>query len=281
MTLPPLRSKRQYDFMKAREEPAYEVKSAISEEDVDYIYQYWRHTRADREFLAGQGFSDKDVKKNVKKGALKYPYTWDELGHVLEPIVEKILGTDEYTFITGRLYTVSKEYTWDNIHTDGWNYLDKIHPDGSSHNNGPEFIKYALEHPDRIYMVWKTIVIPLYVKGDASTIIFDQYNYSPESVAWNKHYDRIEWPGAVKDYTEYMTNEMTISSNDYNKYLSHCLFSVNRLKGLSIQSIQDWKVGNAYVWDSSQLHIPGKHNNDAFKVGLTIWLAHPKGAEYA
>jgi hypothetical protein len=269
----PLRSDAQYKFMKAGEELSYEIKNIISEEDRTYLYDYWKYTHADREFLAGGGFAEND-NRSKKKGSLKYPYDWNEISHILEPIVERVLGSDNFKFISGRFYKVSDVYTWDNIHTDNWNYLKKLYPDGCTNNNGADLIKYGQDYPERIYMPWKTIVIPLYIEGSANTVVFDQFNYGIESVSWNRDYYRTTWPGSPKDYTEYMTGEMSISDEDYEKYLSHLVFDREKLRGLSIQAVHKWKLGNGYIWNSTQLHVPGKHKPGSFKVGLTIWTAY-------
>ena len=276
MNPPPLRSQAQYDYMKAREEKTYCAENVIHKDAAKFIYEYWQQERGDREFLAGRGYSDEDEREENTKGSLKFPYAWSELSKVIGPIAERIIGTKRFRFISGRMYLVSPNYTWDNIHTDTWNYLKKIYPDGCPDNNGPDFVKWAIKHPDRIYMSWKTIVIPVHIKGSANTVVFNQYNYSPESVSWNKHLKRTEWPGSVASFTEGITDEMSITDEQYNKYLSHMKFPRENLKGLSIQAVHDWKVGNAYVWDSTQLHVAGYHEPDTEKVAVTIWTAQPK-----
>lgn len=270
--IPPLRSKEQYDFMKSKEEPSYIVENVISQKDIDYIYNTWKETRAKREYPAGYGGVGKKEKK--KKGALKFPYAWKEFEHILTPIVDGILKTSDWRFITGRLYYVSKERTWDTIHNDNWNYLKKIYPDGPDTNNGPSQINWIKENSDKIYMARKTIVLPLWYNAPVNTVMFNQHNYGVESVSWNRHKHREDFPGPLTSYTEYLEplDKDTISDDDYEKYLAHC--DRDLLKGLSIQKVQNWKLGNALVWDATQLHVSGYQSTNIEKVGITIWTAY-------
>ena len=266
--IPPLRPKAQYQLMKSMEEPSFSVDNAISTADAQYIYDTWKTTRADREYPAGFAVGDKS-----KKGSLKFPYSWSEFGEILEPIVNRILNRTDWWFVTGRLYYVSQQRVWDTIHTDCYNYLEKVWPDGAPNNNGSDLIGFLQKNPDKIYTPLKTIVIPLWHIGDVNTVVFNQFNHAVESVSWNKHKHRQQFPGPLTDYTEYLEDlhRDTITDADYEKYLKH----VDRdlLRGLSIETVHDWQVGKALVWNSSQLHVSGHQPQGVEKVGITIWTA--------
>ncbi len=291
--IPPFRTKEQYDLMKSCESPAYSLPNILSKKEVKYLYDWYTENKH-REFRAGQ--SPKDGKKKYKdnyngklKGNIRFPYAWEELKHILQSKVEEILGTNKFKFVSGRLYRVPKEHVWDSVHTDICNNLaklgkdlkhiyskeqiEKIEREGAPANNGRKCINWAKQNPKYIVIPWKTIVFPLWLNGLANTVSFNQYNYGVESVSWNKHLHRTIFPGSIAKYTEYMTDKMSITDEEYNKWLKHLTFPKSYLYGLSIQNVHEWKIGSVYVWDSAQLHVSG-YQSDTEKIGLTIWTAH-------
>jgi len=270
--IPPLRPKEQYDFMKSKEEPSCILSNMISQKDLKYIYDVWKNTHEEREFVAGRTGKTKDHKKN--KGNVRFPYEWSEFSHILEPIVDEILKSKKWKLISGRLYWVPEGRVWSTIHTDNWNYLDKNFPDGPPTNNGPKLINWLQEGKCKIYVPRKTIIMPLWIKGAASTVLFNQYNYGVESCGWRKFKHRKEFPGAYVDYTEYLEplDRDSINEEDYNKYLQH--IPKEELRGLSVQNAYDWEVGDIVVWDSTQLHVSGYQPETTEKVGITIWTAY-------
>ena len=293
MRLPPYRTKEQYELMKSRSSRSSVIPDILSKKEVTYLYDWYKENKH-REFRAGRapvdGAGEKDAYNGKLKGNVRFPYAWEELEHVLQPKVKEILGTNKFKFVSGRLYRVPNEHIWDSIHTDVCNNLaklgtdlkhvyskeqiEKIEREGAPANNGGKFHKWAKQYPEYITIPWKTIVFPLWLDGPANTVMFDQYNYGAENVSWNKQLHRTKHTGSIADSTEYMTGKMSITDEQYNKWLKHITFPKDYLHGLSIQHVHEWKIGNAYIWDSTQLHTSGYQPGITDKIGLTIWTEY-------
>jgi len=272
MKLPPLRTQEQYDFMKERETSSKIYSNMISKKDLDHIFQTWKDTHKERQFVAGG-----QHKKGT--GNIRFPYDLEEFEDILKPLIDECLQSTKWRFISGRLYHVPEGRVWSTIHTDNWNYLDKQYEDGPPTNNGGKLIRWLRDGKCSVYMPWKTIIIPLDIKGSASTVLFNQHSYEVESVSWRKHKHRQKfgngepaWPHT--DYTHYLNSLKTfnISEQHYEKYLQHV--TREELTGLSVEQVYDWKVGDVVTWNSTQLHVSGYQPENTEKVGITIWTAY-------
>jgi hypothetical protein len=118
------------------------------------------------------------------------------------------------------------------------------------------------------------IVVPLNAQDDFNTIIFNQkyhgeathfyigsaYNYYPTPV-----YNNIE-----RNYNNVQGLEVDLMDpKDYAKYLSHLPYET--VKNLSIKDIVQWKVGNAFFFESQYLH--SSCNFNGTKEGLTLLVS--------
>ncbi len=285
MKLPPHRSAKHYKLMKDNKSSSSVIDNFLSTEEIQYFYKWWQDHRH-REKAKGDISQMKSgqVPKGTSLGNLRYSYAYEELKEILQPKIQKALGTDNFRALPGKFYYIPEDYVWDTVHTDVSLYesqrakdlkevweglgcpeeVERASREGSPTGNGKEFRDWATKNPQYVIPSWKTIIVPLWCPGEATTVTFDQYDYSGEKLTG--------WYNWNSDNIEYMTDKMSITQEQFDSCLRHIRYDKKELHGLSIENVFDWKVGSAFMFDSAQLHMSGYCS--AGKIGFTIWVAH-------
>jgi hypothetical protein len=288
MKVPPHRSVKHYKLMKDNKSSSSVIDNFLSTEEIQYFYKWWQDHRQ-REKAKGdisqiQIGNKGQVPKGTSLGNLRYSYAYEELKEILQPKIQKALGTDSFRALPGKFYYVPKDYVWDTVHTDVSLYesqrakdlkevwedlgypeeIERASREGCPSPNGREFRDWATKNPQYVIPSWKTIIVPLWCPGEATTVTFDQYNYDGEKLTG--------WYNWDENNIEYKTNKMSITEEQFNGCLQHIRYDKEKLYGLSIENVFHWKVGSAFMFDSAQLHMSGYCNDG--KVGFTIWVAH-------
>ena len=286
MKLPPHRSAKHYKLMKDNESNSSVIDNFLNTEEIQYFYKWWQDHRH-REKAKGdysQMENEGQVPKGTSLGNLRYSYAYEELKEILQPKIQKALGTDNFRALPGKFYYVPKDYIWDTVHTDVSLYeskraedlkeiweelgypeeIERASREGCPSANGEKFRDWATKNPQYVIPSWKTIIVPLWCPGEATTVTFDQYDYSGEKLTgW------YNWNGKN---IEYMTDKMSITQEQFDGCLRHIRYGKKKLHGLSIENVFDWNVGSAFIFDSAQLHTSGYCSEG--KIGFTIWVAH-------
>jgi len=135
-----------------------------------------------------------------------------------------------------------------------------LHVDSKTSNND-----------DRVY---KNILIPLDFEGEASTVFFDNYWLGKKI-----RLDRREQPYAnsrvdtMSDYSQ-LINYQADSKFDptiQQQYMKH--IPLENLHGLTLDQVVEWRIGDAVVFDRSQVHCASSRHN--FKTWMTVFANRP------
>lgn len=124
---------------------------------------------------------------------------------------------------------------------------------------------------------YKAFTIPLHIYGDSDDvklIVFDQYYYGGPAKFVNGS-DMSEYPvhynKFLTDYSD-IENQATTKLNDAElEHLTH--LQPSWLKGLSINKILPWTIGEALCFDSLALHCSSDFKSKGItrKIGLSIF----------
>lgn len=115
-------------------------------------------------------------------------------------------------------------------------------------------------------ILYKQIIIPLSSNGE--TIIFKNRFYGC-STTFSLDPKELKAKGYNKRSSEHqkLFKGRDFSKKYHKKYLKH--EDIKNLKGLSIEKVYKWKVGEALIFDRSQLHCASSNIKNK-KIGLTI-----------
>jgi hypothetical protein len=115
-------------------------------------------------------------------------------------------------------------------------------------------------------IIFKQILLPLSSKGE--TIIFKNRFYGC-STTFSLDPKELKAKGYNKRSSKHLKifNGKNFDKKTHKKYLKH--ENIKNLKGLEVDMIYKWKIGEILIWDRSQLHCSSSNlkNN---KVGFTI-----------
>lgn len=125
---------------------------------------------------------------------------------------------------------------------------------------------------------YKAITLPLEIRGDVDQfpglVFFDQYYLEGpakffKGTVLDPHRTYNE---TVLEYDQVQGKvEGFVNREFYNKYLKHIRFT--NLEGLSVNTMIDWKVGNAIIFDSTKIHCATnfKELGVESKLGLSLF----------
>lgn len=115
-------------------------------------------------------------------------------------------------------------------------------------------------------ILFKQILIPLSSNGE--TVIFKNRFYGC-STTFSLDPKELKAKGYNKRSSEHLKlyKGKNFSKKEHKKYLKH--ENIENLKGLSIEKVYKWKIGEALIFDRSQLHCASS-NIKKKKIGLTI-----------
>ena len=161
-----------------------------------------------------------------------------------------------------KLKDVLGDFKMDNLKSEsGEDYYGLFH---ESFSPLPIHVDSGFKEEDIIY---KQVVTPLSSYGD--TVVFKNKWYGKSSTFT---IDKKELKFKPKPGQNYRSNEH-IGDNEFDKkihqkYLSH--LDINNLKGLEIEMIYTWKLGETLIMDRSHIHSASARIKDR-KLGLTTF----------
>tara|TARA_B100000767_G_C19745437_1_gene528266 strand:- start:839 stop:1555 length:717 start_codon:yes stop_codon:yes gene_type:complete len=123
-------------------------------------------------------------------------------------------------------------------------------------------------------IIYKQTLLPLSNQGE--TVIFKNRYYGPSTSFINNETDlkentskNLEKGKNVRssDHLKIYGKE-TFDKKNYEKYLSH--EDINNLKGLEIEFVYKWRLGDLFIFDRTHLHC-SSCNIDGKKIGLATF----------
>ena len=115
-------------------------------------------------------------------------------------------------------------------------------------------------------IIFKQFLLPLSSKGE--TVIFKNRFYGC-STTFSIDPRELKAKGYNKRSSEHLKifKGKKFDKKKHNKYLKH--ENINNLKGLEIDMVYKWKLGEILVWDRTQLHCSSSNLKNK-KIGFTI-----------
>ncbi len=132
------------------------------------------------------------------------------------------------------------------------------------------------DYEEKIYDIFKTVVIPLEISKPTNFVVFDQY-YLDGPIKCHRGYSNIPESFYNKSLTDYsdivnFTDE-PFNETIYKEYLNHVPYEA--LHGLTVEAIVRWQPGDAITFDMGKLHSATnfKEHNIDYKIGYSIFTA--------
>ena len=120
---------------------------------------------------------------------------------------------------------------------------------------------------DEKAIIYKQVITPLSPFGD--TIFFTKRWYG-KSTTFTIDKDELKFkpkPGQNERSSEHL-GEGNFDKEIHNKYLNH--IDINNLKGLKVEMIYNWKIGDTLIVDRTHVHCASSRINQK-KLGLTTF----------
>ena len=132
------------------------------------------------------------------------------------------------------------------------------------------------DYHEKVYDIFKTVVIPLEISKPTNFVVFDQY-YLDGPVKCFRGYENVPETYYNKILTDYSDivgyTDKPFNKQIYNEYLTHIPYDA--LHGLTVESIVRWQPGDAITFDMGKLHSAVdfiSHGID-YKIGYSIFTA--------
>ena len=132
------------------------------------------------------------------------------------------------------------------------------------------------DYEEKIYPIYKTIVMPLEIAEPTHFITFDQA-YLDGPVKLFRGYDPVPESYYNKSLTDY-SNIVNYTDKPFDKqvheqYLSHIPYEA--LHGLTVEKVLPWVPGNAIIFDMGRIHSASNFNAHGidYKIGYSIFTA--------
>jgi len=120
---------------------------------------------------------------------------------------------------------------------------------------------------DENTVIYKQILTPLIGPGD--TVFFTKRWYGKStSFTINKNELNFKPKLGQNDRSNMHIGEKEFDKNFHKKYLNH--IDINNLKGLEVETVYNWKVGESLIMDRTHLHCASSRLNNK-KLGLTTF----------
>ena len=116
-------------------------------------------------------------------------------------------------------------------------------------------------------ILYKQVITPLIAPGD--TVLFTKRWYG-SSTTFTIDEEELKFkpkPGQNERSKDHLGNE-EFDKKIHNEYLSH--IDINNLKGLKIEMIYNWKVGESLIVDRTHIHCASSRIKNK-KLGLTTF----------
>ena len=130
------------------------------------------------------------------------------------------------------------------------------------------------DYHEKIYDIFKTVVIPLEISKPTNFIVFDQY-YLDGPIKCFRGYPKVPESFYNKSLTDYSNIEgftdIPFNKEIYNEYLTHIPYEA--LHGLTVEAIVRWQPGDAITFDMGKLHSAVNFNAQGidYKIGYSIF----------
>ena len=132
------------------------------------------------------------------------------------------------------------------------------------------------DYEEKIYDIFKTVVIPLEISKPTNFVVFDQY-YLDGPIKCFKGYPNTPETYYNKSLTDY-SDIINVTDEPFNveihkEYLNHIPYKA--LHGLTVEEIVRWQPGDAITFDMGKLHSGTnfiEHGID-YKIGYSIFTA--------
>jgi len=161
-----------------------------------------------------------------------------------------------------KLKNVLGDFRMDNLRSEsGEDYYGLFH---ESFSPLPIHVDSGFKEEDIIY---KQVVTPLTPVGD--TVFFNKRWYG-RSTSFTIDKDELKFkPGSDQnDRSNKHLGDKEFDKKIHQKYLTH--IDINNLKGLEVEFIYNWKVGESLIIDRSHIHCASSRIKDR-KLGLTTF----------
>ena len=114
-------------------------------------------------------------------------------------------------------------------------------------------------------IIYKQTLVPLSANGE--TIIFKNRFYGC-STTFSIDPEELKAKGYNKRSSEHINlyNKKEFDQSTHKKYLAH--EDINNLKGLEVDMIYEWKLGEVLTFDRQQVHTPGSNSRDKTTLSL-------------
>jgi hypothetical protein len=120
---------------------------------------------------------------------------------------------------------------------------------------------------DEDAVIYKQIVTPLSDFGD--TVVFQNKWYG-RSTSFTIDKEELEFKPKLEqnDRSSKHLGEEEFDKKIHQNYLKH--IDINNLKGLKVEMVYEWKIGESMIMDRSQIHCSSSRINNK-KIGLTTF----------
>ena len=120
---------------------------------------------------------------------------------------------------------------------------------------------------DENAIIYKQIITPLEAPGDSIFFSKRWYGKSTTFTINEEELNFVAKPGQNERSKEHLGKE-EFNKEMHEKYLKH--IDINNLKGLKIEMIYSWKVGESLIVDRTHIHCSSSRIKDK-KLGLTTF----------
>jgi hypothetical protein len=132
------------------------------------------------------------------------------------------------------------------------------------------------DYHEKIYDIYKTVVLPLEVSKPTNFVVFDQYYLDGPVKCFRGWKDVPEtyYNKSLTDYSDIVNiTDEPFNKQIYNEYLTHVPYE--SLHGLTVESIVRWQPGDAITFDMGKLHsaVDFKAQDIDYKIGYSIFTA--------
>jgi hypothetical protein len=132
------------------------------------------------------------------------------------------------------------------------------------------------DYEEKIYPIYKTLVLPLEISKQTNFVTFDQA-YLDGPVKLFRGYDPVPESYYNKSLTDYSNiinyTDKPFDKEIHQKYLSHLPYE--SLHGLTVEKVIPWVPGNAIIFDMGRIHSASNFVAEGIthKIGYSIFTA--------
>jgi len=207
-------------------------------------------------------FSEKEIKMIKELYDLMPERTFNKQQKVRKKVWEKNCNQELDKIYFNKLKEILGDFKMDNLKSEtGDDYYGLFH---ESFRPLPIHVDSGFHEEDIIY---KQVVTPLTPIGD--TIFFKKrwygrstsFTIDPEELKFKPKADQ-------NDRSNQHLGDKEFDKETHKKYLTH--IDINNLKGMEIEFIYEWKVGDSLIVDRSHIHCASTRINHK-KLGLTTF----------